>query len=39
MKALEDMAPKHDEMATAIGDILPEEAVVEEAPAEEATEE
>ena len=35
MKALEDMAPKHDEMATAIGDIMPEEASVEEAPAEE----
>ena len=36
MKALEDMAPKHDEMATSIGDIIPEEVTAEEAPVEEA---
>ncbi len=31
MKALEDMAPKHDEMATSIGDMIPDE-VAEEVP-------
>ena len=36
MKALEDLAPKHDEMATSIGDIIPEEVTAEEAPVEEA---
>ena len=38
MKALEDLAPKHDEMATSIGDIIPEEVTAEEAPVEEAAE-
>ena len=33
MKALEDMAPKHDEMATSIGDMIPDE-VAEEVPQE-----
>jgi ribosomal protein S1 len=29
MKALEDVAPKHDEMATSLGDMIPDEVNVE----------